>query len=257
MISQSSHTSNDSFAWNVSIVFVVCVLVLLPVVWPESFWSLYKFIVKQGIFYTVLVTFFGILIASVLGLLVGVGRAWNSVLNKLLSLYVEIVRGIPLLVQLMYIYFVLGRALHLNRVSAAIIALGFCYGAYMAEIVRSGLLSIPQGQIEAAKALGLTKSQRYKHIIVPQAIRIILPPYGNEFIAMLKDSSLVSVIAVTDIMQRAKEFSAAHFNYFEAYSVAALLYLLLTLISSKFVSLLEKVAAPTDYKKQGKVIKKN
>ena len=240
MVQQSQHISNDTFSWRVSFIGVVGLLIALPVFRPESFLPLYKFIIGEGLFYTVLVTVLGILFASIIGLLVGVGRSWNKVLNRILSIYVEVVRGIPLLVQLVYIYFVFGRILQLDRVSAAIIALAICYGAYMAEIVRAGLSSIPKGQIEAAQSLGLSKGQIYRQIIIPQAIRIILPPYGNEFIAMLKDSSLVSIIAVSDIMQKAKEFSAVQFNYFEAYTVAALLYLLLTLIFSKLVSLFEK-----------------
>lgn len=243
--------TNDTFSWWASFIGVVVLLIILPIINPDGFLPLYRFI-DNGIFLTIVVTVSGILIASVLGLIVGVGRAWNIFFNRLLSIYVEVIRGIPLLVQLMYIYFVLGAALNLNRVSAAIIALGFCYGAYMAEIVRAGLLSIPEGQIEAAKSLGMNKLQIYRHVIVPQAIKVILPPYGNEFIAMLKDSSLVSIIAVADIMQRAKEYSAIHFNYFESYTVAALIYLLLTLFFSKAVYFIEKLLIASPSKKNKK-----
>lgn len=231
--------TNDNFAWSASFIGVIVLLIVFPIINGTEFLPLYKFI-KKGILITLLVTVCGIMIASALGILVGVGRAWNNFLNRLLSIYVEVIRGIPLLVQLMYIYFVLGKFLHLDRITAAIVALGFCYGAYMAEIVRSGLLSISTGQIEAAQSLGMNKFQIYRYVIIPQAIKIIIPPYGNEFIAMLKDSSLVSIIAVSDIMQNAKVYSATHFNYFESYTIAALLYLLLTLFFSKAVSILEK-----------------
>lgn len=247
---ETDSLTNDNFAWWTSFICVVVLLIALPVFRPSIFIPLYKF-VKSGVFLTVFVTVLGIVIASIIGLLVGVGRAWNTVLNRIFSIYVEVIRGIPLLVQLMYIYFVLGKALHLNRISAAIVALGFCYGAYMAEIVRAGLLSIPTGQIEAAKSLGMNKVQVYRYVIIPQAIKIIIPPYGNEFIAMLKDSSLVSIIAVTDIMQRAKEYSAVHFTYFEAFSVAALFYLMLTLFFSKAVFWIEKGIVPTGKKQNG------
>ena len=246
---ESFSLTNDNFAWWFSFIGVISLLILLPIIKTESIIPLYKFIYK-GIPATLFATILGICFASLIGLVVGIGRVWNKILNRILSIYVEVIRGIPLLVQLVYVYFVFGKIFHINRFTAAVFALSICYGAYMAEIVRAGLMSIPKGQIEAAKSLGMSKRQIFTFIIIPQAIRIILPPYGNEFIAMLKDSSLVSVIAVSDIMQKARQYTSVHFNYFETFTVAALIYLLLTLFFSKVIFSLEKSLLPK-YQTQG------
>jgi polar amino acid transport system permease protein len=152
---------------------------------------------------------------------------------------VEIIRGIPLLVQIFYIYYVLGRALRLPGIASAVLAMTICYGAYLGEIFRAGIQSIQKGQMEAAIALGLTRGQALRRIILPQTVRVVLPPLGNEFIALLKDSSLVSVIAVSDLLRRGTEFATGHFAFFEAYTVVALAYLVMTLGFSRLVALME------------------
>jgi polar amino acid transport system permease protein len=114
-----------------------------------------------------------------------------------------------------------------------------CYGAYMGEIFRAGISSIPKGQMEAALALGMTRRQALRKVILPQTVRIILPPVGNEFIALLKDSSLVSILAVSDLLRRGREFASTSFEYFETYTVVALVYLVLTLFFSKLVGVME------------------
>ncbi len=241
-IGGSEHLSNDVFARRVAFIGTVGLLILLPILNPETYLEIYAF-VPDGILVTFRVAVGSIFISIVIGMITGVLRAWNKVLNRIISVYVEVVRGIPLLVQLIYIYFVLGKPLRiigLGREGIAMLAISICYGAYMAEIVRAGLLSVSKGQIEAAVSLGMSKIQVYMNVIVPQAIKVITPPFGNEFIALLKDSSLVSIIAVTDLMRRAREYASVSFNYFEAFSVAALLYLLMTLFFSSLVAWVEK-----------------
>jgi polar amino acid transport system permease protein len=129
-----------------------------------------------------------------------------------------------------------------NAIFTAIIGLTVCYGAYMSEIYRAGIQSIPKGQAEAARSLGMTHFQSMRHVILPQAFRVILPPVGNELIALLKDSSLVSVVAVADLTRRGREFMAVHFNPIEVWSMVALLYLVLTLFLTRGVAWIEKKA---------------
>ena len=145
----------------------------------------------------------------------------------------------PLLVQLFYIYYALGRIIQVPPMVSAVIAISFCYGAYMGEVFRAGILSVPKGQTEAARSLGFNNFQTMTLVILPQAMRTILPPIGNECIAMLKDTSLVSIIAVADLLRRGREFASQTFDYFETYTVIALVYLIITLLLSKGVSMME------------------
>ena len=175
-----------------------------------------------------------------IGLLTGLGRlSRNPVINLIASTYVEIIRGVPLLVQLFYIYYALGRIIQVPPMVSAVIAISFCYGAYMGEVFRAGILSVPKGQTEAARSLGFNNFQTMTLVILPQAMRTILPPIGNECIAMLKDTSLVSIIAVADLLRRGREFASQTFDYFETYTVIALVYLIITLLLSKGVSMME------------------
>ena len=172
-------------------------------------------------------------------------QAWGeisriTILNRIATVYVEVVRGIPLLVQLFYIYYALGKVVQVPRLTSAIIAMAFCYGAYMGEIFRAGILSIPRGQMEASLALGLTRTQAMWKVIIPQTIKVILPPIGNEFIALLKDSSLVSILAVSDLLRRGREYASTSFMYFESYTMVALVYLIITLFLSRIVGIMEE-----------------
>jgi polar amino acid transport system permease protein len=151
-----------------------------------------------------------------------------------------VVRGIPLLVQLFYIYYALGRFVRVPDMVAAVIAMSFCYGAYMGEVFRAGIASIDRGQTEAARSLGFNPTQTMFYVVLPQAWRTILPPVGNEFIALLKDTSLVSILAVADLLRRGREFASESFLYFETYTMIALVYLLITLLLSKLVSIMEE-----------------
>lgn len=209
-------------------------------------------IVSRGIWVTVFVTIVAFFSASLIGLLLAVGSLSNSlILRQLSRFYIEIIRGIPILVLLIYIAFVGAPALValLNWVAEplgiepmrtrdisllwrAVIALTIGYSAFIAEVFRAGIQSVELGQIEAAKALGLNGWQRFRHIIFPQAIRTILPPLGNDFIALIKDSSLVSVLGVADIAQLGKIYSAGSYKYLETYNIVAYIYLLMTVTLS-------------------------
>lgn len=165
------------------------------------------------------------------------------------ELYVDLIRGIPMLVVILFIGFVLPGALRdltggriniRNDLLRGVLAIAIGYAAYMAEIFRAGIEAIQKGQIEASRSLGLTGWQTARFVVLPQAIRIVLPPLGNEFIAMLKDTALLSVIGVGDVTQKAREFGAATLNLFPPYNSAAVLYVALTLGASSMLGWLER-----------------
>jgi polar amino acid transport system permease protein len=219
---------------------------------------------------TVAITVVSYLCILIVGLLAGLGRiARNPLIRGVASIYVEVVRGIPLLVQLLFIYYAspvivqdLGRSLlshglalgglsagladfRIDPFAGAVFGLTLCYGAYVGEIYRAGIESVPRGQMEAARSLGMSHLQAMRYVILPQAIRVVLPPLGNEFVALLKDSSLVSVVAVADMTRRGREFMSRAFIPLETWTMVALLYLLLTVFSSRIVSYLERRTAYT------------
>lgn len=227
-------------AWKISFSGALLLLVLLPVLYPTPYLDILKF-VPDGIFVTFQVTTLAILLALVIGLMAGLGQiSRNILINRIATVYVEVIRGIPLLVQLFYIYFALGKFLRLQGIPAAVIAMSFCYGAYMGEIFRAGIQAVPKGQMEAALALGMSRTQALWRVILPQTIKIILPPIGNEFIALLKDSSLVSILAISDLLRRGREYAATSFRYFESYTMVAIVYLVLTLFLSRLVGIMEE-----------------
>ena len=226
-------------AWWIALIGTVGLLIFLPFKDPDTYGQVLRFI-PDGILVTFEVTILSISLALVIGLLTGLGRlSKNRFINLAASLYVEVVRGVPLLVQLFYIYFALGRFVRVPDITAAVIAMAFCYGAYMGEVFRAGIKSIDFGQSEAALSQGFNQAQTMRYVILPQAWRTILPPVGNEFIALLKDTSLVSILAVSDILRRGREYASESFNYFETYTMIALVYLLITLILSKIISNME------------------
>lgn len=171
------------------------------------------------------------------------------------TLYVELVRGIPMLVIVLYMGFAVTPALRdlsanwglgeidLRGLPAATIALAFGYGAYLAEVYRAGIESIPRGQMEAARSVGMTYFQAMRYVILPQAIRVVLPPLGNDFIALLKDTSLISVIALPEILQQGRLWISRNFRAFEGYNSVAMLYLIMTLLLSLLVRYIERKAA--------------
>ncbi|HCD41603.1 MAG TPA: nickel transporter [Firmicutes bacterium] len=182
-------------------------------------------------------------IGLVIGSFVGIGRvSANRIIRLVTGVYVDFIRGTPLLVQLFLVYFglpsILGRPI--PPFVAAITAMGINSGAYVAEIVRAGIQSVDRGQTEAGRSIGLTYSQTMRYIIFPQAFRRIIPPLGNEFIAMLKDSSLVSVIALEELLRKGQVVITRAFRPFEVYMVVALIYLVMTLAISRLVAWSEK-----------------
>jgi polar amino acid transport system permease protein len=242
----------DPWWWLVAAVAVL--IVLMAVFKPDPYLNILNF-VKDGIWITVQLTLISFVFILIIGLIGGIGRIYkNPVIHFIATLYVEIVRGIPLLVQLIWWYFAapaviksIGAAIHFsamenyksNALFLAIVGLSVCYGAYMAEIFRAGIQSIPKGQMEAARSLGMNYFQSMRHVIIPQAIRVVLPPVGNEFIMLIKDTSLVSAVAMADLTRRGREYMAAHFNPIETWTMIALIYLIITLLSARLISWLE------------------
>jgi polar amino acid transport system permease protein len=156
------------------------------------------------------------------------GRAW-----------VDGIRGVPLLVLIFFIYFGLGRVLHLPQFLAGVLAIGICYSAFVGETIRAGIQAVPRGQWEAARALGLSHGQTLRFVVLPQAARIVVPPVVNDFIACLKDSSLVSIVGLRELTRAGREYSSGTFQDFQTWLVVGVLYLVMTLALSKVASLLE------------------
>ncbi len=237
------------------VIGVIVLTILLVVFSPFPYRDIVVF-VRDGIWVTIYVTLIAFFLVLFVGLFGGLARlSKNVIIRTFAMIYVEVIRGIPLLVQLIFWYFALpsiirslGNVLGIssmanyqtNGLFMAIIGLTICYGAYMSEVFRAGIQSIPKGQMEAARSLGMTYFQAMRHVILPQAVRVILPPVGNEFITLLKDSSLVSVVAVADLTRRGREYNAAHFLPIETYLMIALLYLIMTLLTARLVAYLEK-----------------
>jgi polar amino acid transport system permease protein len=206
-----------------------------------------------GVPLTLFICFGGIALAVVLALLGALGRlSHNALFMGVANFYVSFIRGTPLLVQIFFIYFAFPQLafkpgvpewvqplLVYNIAFAAILALGINYGAYMTEIFRAGIQSVGHGQAEAASALGMSSAQTMRRIVLPQAVRVIIPPTGNEFIAMLKDSSLVGLAGAAELFYRAQSVGKAESHSYETLTVAALIYWLLTSIFSFFQKRLE------------------
>lgn len=192
---------------------------------------------KMTLFISVLATLLGIGI----GLIVGVACvAKIFIIRTILSSYIQIIRGIPLLVFLMFIYFGLGSVINIHPLVAAICGLGIFSGAYIAEIVRGGIESVPKGQWEAAKAIGLNYLQQMRLIILPQALRAILPALAGQLIILIKDSSLVSVISIVELTLISNNLVIRTFRPFEIWTLTALFYLALTYTLSRAIGFLEK-----------------
>ena len=185
--------------------------------------------------------------ALLLGLVTGIARVSKNITARGLAIvYVECIRGTPLLVQIFLAYFFLGTVFNLSRNVCGIGALALFAGAYVAEIVRAGVQSIPKGQMEAARSLGMTAFQTMKDIILPQAFKKILPPLSGQFISLIKDSSLVSVIAITDLTKSGREIITSTFATFEVWIVVAAMYLLVTSVLSQLVFYMERRLAVSD-----------
>jgi polar amino acid transport system permease protein len=256
-------TTEKDFPWWLVVLVLIGIGLAITIVANDLYTQVFSTVVK-GIGITVFVT----LAAFSLALLFGLGTALlglsdHVVLRQISRFYIEVIRGIPILVLLFYIAFVGAPALvalynwvitplvsagwlepvlvrDFSLVWRAIIALTIGYASFLAEIFRAGIQSVDEGQIEAAKALGLNRFQRFRLIILPQAIRTVFPPLSNDFVSMVKDSSLVSVLGVTDITQMAKVYAAGSFRFFETYSIVAYIYLILTVGLSLILRRIEK-----------------
>ncbi len=203
----------------------------------------------EGLEITLLVTFFAVLIGIVIGFLVASVRATYDktkpgfilkLLNSICKIYLTVIRGTPVLVQLLIIYFVIFGSVNINKVLVAVIAFGFNSGAYVAEIVRGGIMSIDEGQFEAGRSLGFTYVQTMRYIIMPQAIRNILPALGNEFIVLLKETSVGSYIALADLTKAGDVIKSVTYNPFMPLIAVALIYLVMVVIFSYAVGRLER-----------------
>ncbi len=199
-----------------------------------------------GLLVTLQVVTVSLLFSLLIGLLVALMRLSRSPVARLLaSCYLELIRNTPLLVQIFLIYFVLAPILGIERFAAAVLALSLFEGAYASEIFRAGILAIPVGQWEAAASLGMSSRQRYRYVVLPQALRNMAPPLTSQGISLIKDSALVSTIAIYDLSMRGQELVAESFLTFEVWFTIALIYLCLTLGLSAVVRLFEwRLGAP-------------
>lgn len=264
-------TSNlEKLPWWALALALLAVLIVFNILTSPLYQDAFNFI-KEGIVTTIRVTLIAYGLSLIGGLILGLGRvSKNVIFYNLATLYVEIVRGIPMLVIILYGAFVvvpvslelingfgnllvrlqplvgLGRAFQqvdiqqIDMSGRAIAGLAIGYAAFEAEVFRAGIQSIEKGQMEAARSLGMNYVQAMRYVILPQALRRVLPPLGNDLIAMLKDSSLISALAVRDITQLGKLYRASSFRSFEAYNTMAFLYLTMTLSLSMLVKYIER-----------------
>ena len=214
------------------------------VVWPgtEQGWTNLKFLMG-GIWWTIALSVTAMVVSIALGLAIALPGISDKRLPRAVNrVYVEIFRSIPMLVMVLWVYYglpvVLG--IKLGVFLAGVVALALCDSAFEAEIFRAGIQSIERGQLEASKSLGLSYYQTMRRVILPQAIRRVLPPLGNQFVYMLKMSSLVSIIGLLELTRRANELTVTEYRPLEIYTVLVLEYLVLILIVSHFVRRLEK-----------------
>jgi len=234
--------------WWLIVVIIIGLFISLQIVTNERMTVIF-IAIARGIGITLRVTLSAYLSAVMIGLIVGFARvSRNKIIVNIASFYVEVVRGVPILVLLMYIAFVAVplvagwldvRTRDFPNELRVILGLAIAYGAFESEIFRAGIQSIEKGQMEAARAIGMNYFQAMRYIILPQAIRRVLPALGNDFVAMLKDSSLVSVLGVSDITQITKLYAASTFLFFQSYSILAFIYLSMTILLSRLVRTLE------------------
>lgn len=205
----------------------------------------YKYIF-EGLFNTVLIAFFAVIIGVVIGIIVALIRNYSEFNNKLKILnflsvaYVNIIRGTPVILQLMIIYYVIFKSVNINILFVGVLAFGINSGAYVSEIIRSGINSIDKGQMEAGLSLGLKYSTNMRCIILPQAIKNILPALGNEFITLLKETSVGAYIGIIELTKASDIIASRTYDYFFPLIIVAIIYLLMTLSLTKLISYLEK-----------------
>ena len=206
-----------------------------------------------GIRTTLLVAITGTLAGLVIGLIVGgirairldftasdASRITKKIIDGILNVYIGIFRGTPMMVQALFIYYLLLDLIHWTYLQAAIVVISINTGAYMAEIIRSGIQSVDEGQREAARALGMSNSQTMMEVILPQAIKNAFPAVGNEFIVNIKDSSVLMIISITELMFQAKSIAGSTFLFTETYFIEAVIYFILTTIASIVLNAIER-----------------
>lgn len=202
----------------------------------------YRANLYRGFGMTIIISLISLIFSVIIGLFFGISRRSRFIPLKVLSkIYIEIVRGTPLLVQILLFFYVVANAMGINnRYFAAVIIMSLFSGAYIAEIIRAGVDSIGSTQLETAKAIGLSKKQTYRYIIFPQVITRVLPPLAGQFASLIKDSSLLSIIAIKEFTLAAREINSNTFSTLESYIPLAIGYLLLTIPISVLTSKLEK-----------------
>lgn len=212
----------------------------------------YMYLVK-GLIVTLVVTFFAVLIGALLGFIIALIRSTYTktgklhILNFLCNIYITVIRGTPVMVQLLIIYFVIFGSVNINKVFVAVLAFGLNSGAYVAEIVRSGIMAVDEGQFEAGRSLGFTYAQTMRIIILPQAIKNILPALGNEFIVLLKETSICGYIALEDLTKAGDIIRGRTYDAFMPLFAVALIYLVLVIIFTKLVNSLERRLRSSDH----------
>ena len=210
----------------------------------------YRFFL-EGVSNTLIISVFTVLFGTILGVLMAMARMSKfKPLKWLATAYIEFFRGTPLMVQLMFIFYglpMIGVSFpevsfipDFDRFAAGIVAMSLNSCAYVAEIIRSGIQAVDKGQMEAARSLGFHHKQAMTLVILPQAVRNILPALGNEFVTIIKESSIVSVIGIADLMYRAKGVIAKTYNSLECLAVAAIIYFILTFVGGRLISLMER-----------------
>ena len=205
----------------------------------------YKYIL-EGLFNTIIIAFFAVIIGVIIGTIVALIRnnydqnQKFKLLNHLCKLYVNIIRGTPSIFQLMIIYYVIFNSVNIDIIIVSIIAFGINSGAYVSEIIRAGINSIPKGQSEAGYSLGLKYAQIMQHIVLPQAIKNVLPALGNEFITLLKETSVGAYIGVVELTKASDIIASRTYDYFFPLLIIAIIYLTMTIGLSKLITKLER-----------------
>lgn len=205
----------------------------------------YKYIL-EGLFNTIIIAFFAVIIGVIIGTIVALIRnnydqnQKFKLLNHLCKLYVDIIRGTPVILQLMIIYYVIFKSVNIDIIIVSIIAFGINSGAYVSEIIRAGINSIPKGQSEAGYSLGLKYAQIMQHIVLPQAIKNVLPALGNEFITLLKETSVGAYIGVVELTKASDIIASRTYDYFFPLLIIAIIYLTMTIGLSKLITKLER-----------------
>lgn len=205
----------------------------------------YKYII-EGLFNTILIAFFAVILGIVIGIIVSLIRNYYDnnkklkILNFISKCYVNIIRGTPVILQLMIIYYVIFKSVSINILIVGVLAFGINSGAYVSEIIRSGINSIDKGQMEAGLSLGLKYGTIMKNIILPQAIKNILPALGNEFITLLKETSVGAYIGIIELTKASDIIASRTYDYFFPLIIVALIYLAMTLTLAKLITKLER-----------------